>query len=373
MAGESSKTKGKHAEPIQPPPEEDIGMNSDESEDEADILRGQIQELRGQLQQVADMQTRDKEQYDEAYRNFDEGMALQREQNAQLRNEINNVSNNTIRQITGKDPGEIMKPRQPGPFDSTTKDLQGFLTQVRAYQQYFPSILRTEEDKVRHAAGCLSGAALAWFEPTLRDFVTHVYQHRKQDTKDIFAYYYNFKEALKATFGTIDKERLAENQLEALKQKGSASDYSALFVQIASRTTKSEGDKIAAYYKGLKDEVKDKLYKEDRPAALATYIAIAVKIDNRQFERRQQKRGQYFTNSSNRDRSNKNKIYPNIGRPRFHLSTAHGGTHAGPMDLDAIQRKLAAIEKKNLTCYSYGKKGHFAREYHSQKKERKQD
>ena len=42
---------------------------------------------------------------------------------------------------------------------------------------------------------------------------------------------------------------------------------------------------MAAYYRGLKDEVKDELYKEDRPATLSVYIVMAVKIDNRQFER----------------------------------------------------------------------------------------
>ena len=140
----------------------DVDQDSDESDDkDTKILKGQVRELQGQLQQVIDMQTHDKQQYDKAYRLFNEGMGRNQQQAAQLRQEMNSVSNNTIRQTTGKDPGEIMKPRQPGPFDSTTKDLQGFLTQVRAYQQYFPSILRTEEDKIRHAAGYLSGAALA--------------------------------------------------------------------------------------------------------------------------------------------------------------------------------------------------------------------
>jgi hypothetical protein len=45
----------------------------------------------------------------------------------------------------------------------------------------------------------------------LRDFVTNLYDNRKEETKYIFAYYVNFEDTLKATFSTIDKERLVEN------------------------------------------------------------------------------------------------------------------------------------------------------------------
>jgi hypothetical protein len=58
------------------------------------------------------------------------------------------------------------------------------------------------------------------------------------------------------------------------------------------------------YYQGLKDEVKDELYKADRPDILSKYITMAIKINKRQYKYRRKKaikvRG-----------SNFNPYYPN--------------------------------------------------------------
>jgi len=62
------------------------------------------------------------------------------------------------------------------------------------------------------------------------------------------------------------------------------------------------------YYRGLKEEVKDELYKVDRPNNITEYIAIAIKIDKRQYERRREKQ------SAIRKGSNFNPYYPNQHR-----------------------------------------------------------
>lgn len=43
---------------------------------------------------------------------------------------------------------------------------------------------------------------------------------------------------------------------------------------------------MTIFYNGLKEEVKDELYKENIPNKLADYIATTVRIDDRQYERR---------------------------------------------------------------------------------------
>ena len=45
------------------------------------------------------------------------------------------------------------------------------------------------------------------------------------------------------------------------------------------------------FYEGLKEEVKDELYKVNRPNTLDDYIAIAIRIDDRHYTRKQQRKG----------------------------------------------------------------------------------
>ena len=55
---------------------------------------------------------------------------------------------------------------------------------------------------------------------------------------------------------------------------------------------------MAQFYKGLKDKVKDKLVKENRLDEFSNYAAIAVRIDNRLYERCMEKRGSSSYNNN---------------------------------------------------------------------------
>lgn len=262
----------------------------------------------------------------------------------------------------GKDLGETLKIDSPGPFDGGAGKLQGFLTQLRTYHRFFPGKLSNDTNKVLHAATCLTGPALAWFQPMLNDYLTKSPDDLDDGLLKVFAKYSSFERALKGAFGTVDEERAAIQRIQELKQRGSTSDYAATFRQVSARTGWDDEPLMTVFYNGLKEEVKDELYKETIPKTLAEYIAMAVRIDDRQHERRRQKQSKGpLPTWTYQKRNNNNR--PNQGRTRQQPSTAWGRTtHAGPMELDAMR------DKSKEKCHNCGKQGHYARECHQPKK-----
>ncbi|KND87032.1 Retrotransposon-derived protein PEG10 [Tolypocladium ophioglossoides CBS 100239] len=83
--------------------------------------------------------------------------------------------------------------------------------------------------------------------------------------------------------------RAAERNIWEICQKGSASSYARLFREIALPLSWDDPPLMAAFYNGLKDDVKDEMCMKDRPKTLEEYIAMAVAIDNRQYARHSEK------------------------------------------------------------------------------------
>ncbi|AEO60856.1 hypothetical protein MYCTH_2129999 [Thermothelomyces thermophilus ATCC 42464] len=198
-----------------------------------------------------------------------------------------------------------IKVEPPGKYRGTKEDL-------------FPD----DKAKVLYVAIRLEGKALRWFEPTWNDYLTE----EDEDDRDTFT---------QAVFRSYDRfeEELRKLNDEALMQ---------------------------LFYNGLKEKVKDELYKYDRPETLDEYIAQAIRIDDRLYIREQQKRG----------RINGTTVKANDKKKRAYVSTSYR-THPGAIDVDAAQKqdqKKTTKDKSNVTCYNYGKKGHYKQECRSPKK-----
>lgn len=99
------------------------------------------------------------------------------------------------------------------------------------------------------------------------------------------------------------------------------------------------------YYQRLKEEVKDDIYREERPVLFDDFIDMVIKADNRLYEQRQEKTGGKKFNTY--ARFNK----PNTSKRRFR-STAYR-THPRPIELNAVNRE------KGKTYYNYSKTRHF--------------
>lgn len=233
-----------------------------------------------------------------------------------------------------------IKLKEPGPFTGKPGTLKPFLTELQIHHRLRSNEFQTDIAKVLHAATCCKDAPQQWLEPKIRNYFIDP-TAMSGNEREIIEDFEKFEEALKSIYGHVNEEQEAIQKLQNLKQQGSASAYGSLFVQISSILDWDPQPLMEYFYQGLKEEVKDELCKTDRPDTLAKFIEKATKIDERIYQRRQERKGKERT-----------KFIPykaNQKKPR--LSTQHGATtHSGPMDLDAI-------EQRKIKCFNCNKLG----------------
>jgi hypothetical protein len=127
---------------------------------------------------------------------------------------------------------------------------------------------------------------------------------------------------------------------------------------------------IVTYYNGLKDSVKDEVARQERPDDIQDMIELAVKIDNRLYERQLERGNKGLGLAKVAVRNSLNQQSKKKGRAgRFQKKRTYGD----PMELDSIKRsppprgrrplnsKQEAAKEKG-TCFSCGKTGHFSRD-----------
>jgi hypothetical protein len=173
----------------------------------------------------------------------------------------------------------------------------------------------------------------------------------RSDTVKYFHTMEGFGKGIRQVFGDIEEEATAERNLGHLKQKGSAATYAASFQQLAAKTQWGKAALQHQFYIDLKDGVKDEIARSEKPDDLQELIALAVKIDNRIYERSLEKRGQYSQEHKRKKTSGK-----------YHL----------PMELDTTLRttKKKQVSKEEMQrrrekklCFECGLPGHMARSH----------
>ncbi|KAH0429695.1 hypothetical protein CcaCcLH18_08238 [Colletotrichum camelliae] len=147
------------------------------------------------------------------------------------------------------------------------------------------------------------------------------------ETRDIYANFQGFEDALRLLFQDPNEKRQAEQDLSQLQQTKSTKDYSTNFRQLSVQLDLTKETKIFMFYQGLKDEVKDEIIKVDRPD---------------------------------------NFLQPHNNWNNTQQSTSYG-QHSGPMDLSATT-KNDGKKPWNPKCYNCEKMGYIAKDYRQPKK-----
>ena len=203
----------------------------------------------------------------------------------------------------------------------------------------------TNKHKVLFASTYLRGPAFEWFNSFLTDFLNNKPDKRDNNTVEVTQNYSNFKNELRQVFGDFDKEHLAEPRMQSLRQTGSAADHASKFQQLTAQTQWGAVTLVAQFHKRLKERVKDNIAQVNRPSQLQSMNTLAVRIDDRQYERELERKGTY-----NFGKKNKYQKFPKKNQ--------YGMV---PMELDATERRNQSPWKKTRKCYNCGKIVHLAK------------
>ncbi|KAL8415300.1 hypothetical protein RB594_006230 [Gaeumannomyces avenae] len=179
----------------------------------------------------------------------------------------------------------------PDRYDGKEGTLKAFLTECKGFFAFYYDQFNTEPQKVAYAATRLDGKVKEWFEPVWADFLKG-HDESKEETKIIFTTFARFEEEITSVFGQVNEQRVAERELLQLRQKGAASVYVSEFQRLVNKLDWTDQTKIAHFYNGLRDDVKDEVSKVDRPEAFSSYVTMAVRTSDRLYERRLEKKGQ---------------------------------------------------------------------------------
>ncbi|KAH9264564.1 hypothetical protein BASA83_011967 [Batrachochytrium salamandrivorans] len=139
--------------------------------------------------------------------------------------------------ITGNAHMSILEPKAslPDKFDGTRKNFRGFINQLELVFQLQASRYDTDRKKIAMLGTLLNGNTLSWYNPYL-------------EKPDLFQY----------DLSTWPRYRLNDAALRS------------------------------QFYHGLSSEIKDALVHFDNPSSVSAAMDMAIRIDNRLFERRQE-------------------------------------------------------------------------------------
>lgn len=174
------------------------------------------------------------------------------------------------------------KSKDPETFHGIRHTLNAFLTECELVFELQPSRFQDDRTKVSYMISYLRDTPLLAIRPLLAE----------TPRPAILDDYSAFVDHLRTNYGDPDEKGTARRKLKALRQVGPASTYFAEFQQyIAILGWKDQDPIIDKAVEGLKPTLKDEVARQGIvPKTLDELIMFIVPLDNRLYEREQERR-----------------------------------------------------------------------------------
>jgi hypothetical protein len=294
-------------------------------------------------------------------RNLRRQAHIQAQQMVELQNMINQLASQLMA-TPNERPSTTKKPKMAAPekYDGSREELRTFLTKIDLYCEF--NEVPNDQDKILMASTYMKGKAANWMQPYVDDYLLDA-EHRgtKDETRTMFASWTEFKQEMGRIFGEVDAKNQAEKRITHLRQTKSVSAYTAEFKQLQARIDWDDAALRTVFEAGLKENVKDGLVHHDKPGTLQALIELATRIDNRLWERSQQKgRFQPTMANTRKQRSRYDKDGDTIMTGKVQEKAKDRKTRGKRHD--GLSKEERQKRYDNKACLRCGKVGHFARD-----------
>jgi hypothetical protein len=174
----------------------------------------------------------------------------------------------------------------PDTFDGTREKARAFLETTIIYMNHFPLEFADDEVRIRFVLLLLRDNAAKWAQPILTN-LSGIGPYNLVGTD-----WDEFSRQFQAAFYDPMEQRSAQAQLRSLTQgTDDVATYAAKWRQLVALTGwTQDGPLQASFAHGLQGRILDRLADQDDPATIEELITRALRIDNRQTQRYNEKK-----------------------------------------------------------------------------------
>ena len=249
----------------------------------------------------------------------------------------------------------------PEKYEGGRNELRTFLTNIDLYCGF--NQVPNDQEKILMANTHMKGKAAMWMQPYVEDFLAAPSDNgTREETRALFKDWNSFKEEMSRIFGEVDAKNQAEKAITRLRQTKSVSAYTAEFKQLQARIDWDDAALRTVFEAGLKEDVKDGLVHHEKPETLHALVELATRIDNRLWERKEQKKRQTQPTAANmkkyRSRTDKDgdTIMTGKVQEKSKDKKTRGKNH------DGLSKEERQKRYDNKACLRCGEVGHFRRD-----------